>query len=143
MLSRTSHYALRALYHISRRDGSVPVLASEIASDMEIPQRYLSGILSTLVQRGILTSTRGKHGGFKLARQPKDILLHEILAPFETGGQRTGCPFGNAECGIRNPCPIHDRWSVVVQAYEKFVQTTTLAMLHIEEPSRKPTKRPI
>jgi Rrf2 family transcriptional regulator, iron-sulfur cluster assembly transcription factor len=130
MLSQTSTYALRALYCIARRGGDSLVMAGDIAEEMHIPSRYLSGILRTLVQLGVLRSTRGKNGGFQLARPADKIFLVEILGPFQGSGRQTNCPFGNAECGIRNPCPIHERWSEVVATYQHFTETTTLAMLH-------------
>lgn len=133
MLSQTSQYALRALYFIASRDEGSYVLAGDIADEMRIPQRYLSGILRKMVQLGILRSIRGKNGGFQLARPAGEILLSEILAPFQGSGRQTSCPFGNVECGKRNPCPVHTRWSEVVAVYQDFVESTTLAMLHPED----------
>lgn len=129
MLSHTSQYALRALYYIASHGAKSRVFASDIAREMDIPQRYLSAILSLLVQRDILQSTRGRKGGFQLARPAGDITLAEIVDPFQDLGTQTNCPFGNPDCGHCNPCPVHTRWTEVVSTYRKFVEATTLGML--------------
>ena len=68
MLSSTAEYALRAVLYVAQHAAGGPVRVSEIASALKLPQNYLSKILHELTKSGILVSTRGKHGGFQLAR---------------------------------------------------------------------------
>lgn len=101
---------------------------------MQIPQQFLQKILRILVRSGVLTSTRGIGGGFRLARPPADIVLREIVAPFEDNDALAICPFGNPDCGASAPCPVHDKWTAVHVAYRTFVETTTLEQLANEPP---------
>src|SRR5262245_2515009 len=114
MLSKTTEYALRAVTVIARADGEAPVLAKDIAGEVHIPEKYLSKVLRDLVRTGILSSTRGIGGGFKLRRDPAAIKLIEVIRPFEDVLAARRCPFGNARCSDDRPCAIHEQWKPVM-----------------------------
>lgn len=129
MLSRTSEYALRAVVFIFRHSDDQPVLAKVVAAQTQVPLKYLQKILRQLVHNGVLRSVRGLHGGYVLAKSPQQTHLWDVLAPFEPSLGGTACPFGNLQCGIANPCPVHDRWAPIVAAYRHFLESTTLSNL--------------
>jgi Rrf2 family protein len=126
MLSQTCEYALRAVTYIGRHTDAGPVLAKDIATEMEVPLRYLQKVLRDLVRIGVLDSTRGIGGGFRLSRPADKVRLTDVMAPFDDILARTSCPFGNPQCGKANPCPVHDRWADVAGAYLAFLQNTTV-----------------
>ena len=128
MLSQTCEYALRAAAYIAEHAENGPVLARNIAAETHVPLKYLQKMLSELVRTQVLTSTRGIGGGFRLVRPRGEVLLAEVLAPFDDTLNRITCPFGNEHCGDDSftPCPAHERWSKVVESYRVFLQTTTL-----------------
>lgn len=125
MLSLTSEYALRAMIHLAQRENEWPVTGKQIAREAGIPAKYLSKILGDLVRAGVLESTRGIGGGFRMSRPAKKLSLFEVLAPFESFQVRR-CPFGNKQCGDENPCLAHDRWKKVVEAELSFLQGTSV-----------------
>lgn len=129
MLSQTCGYALRAVTYIAQHGTEGPVLAKDIAEQSDVPLRYLQKVLRDLVRSGVLASARGIGGGFRLGRDAKDIRLADVLIPFDDILPRTACPFGNPECGVSDPCPIHDRWLGVVTVYKTFLETTTIGDL--------------
>ncbi len=142
MLSQTCEYALRAMAYIAEHGEEGPVLARDIAAKTSVPLKYLQKLLRDLVRAGILTSTRGIRGGFRLVHQPGKVSLAEVLAPFDDTLRQTTCPFGNPDCGIANPCPVHNRWVHVVEAYRGFLDTTTLQdLLGEAEKDKKPARR--
>jgi Rrf2 family protein len=84
-------------------------------------------ILGELVRAGILKSTRGKGGGFCLARPPEEIRLFEIVQHFEPAPSAPrACPFGNQACGDDSPCLAHNDWKKVTQAKQQFFEWKTL-----------------
>lgn len=129
MLTQTSRYALRAAYCIARLSDAGPIQAREIARETHIPANYLHKILRDLVRRGILHSSRGVGGGFRLNRTQNRITLHELVDPFEDTHERSRCPFGNRHCGTSNPCPVHEHWAEILSRYERFLRNTSLADL--------------
>jgi len=75
------------------------VAATELSRKLKIPYPFLRTILQTLNAKGILTSSKGKGGGFALARPPKKIYLTELIKILQG-------PVKLAECVFRaNVCP--------------------------------------
>lgn len=56
-----------------------PVLISTISREKNIPYKFLEGILCELRNEGVLTSIRGRNGGYRLAEMPKNITLARVL----------------------------------------------------------------
>ncbi|MEZ6082598.1 MAG: Rrf2 family transcriptional regulator [Phycisphaerae bacterium] len=102
----------------------------EIADETDIPAKYLSKILGDLVRHGVLSSSRGKTGGFAMRRKPDRTRLYDILLPFEQFQHRT-CPFENKRCSDAHPCLAHERWKKVVEAELNFLQKTTIAEIAV------------
>jgi Rrf2 family protein len=127
MLSGTAEYALRAVVYLARGDSQAPVQADELARAVDVPRNYLGKILHQLVRARILRSTRGKHGGFRLARSPRDVTLLEIASLFDRIEGRRRCLLGRAECSDLNPCPVHHRWRETSEQISRFFRETTLA----------------
>ena len=127
MLSGTAEYALRAVVYIARRGTEVPVQADDLAEAVDVPRNYLGKVLHQLVRAGILQSSRGKNGGFKLARDPKDLTLLEIASLFDRLEGRRHCLLGRPECSDTNPCPVHHRWRETSEQISRFFRETTLA----------------
>jgi Rrf2 family protein len=127
MISLTGEYALRAMIFLTKHADAWPISGSRIAEEAEIPRKYLSAILADLVRAGLLEGMRGKGGGFRMARPPKEVRLVEVLAPFEPIlANRRPCPFGNVTCHDQDPCAGHERWKRVREAYQQFLQDTSV-----------------
>lgn len=129
MLSKTSQYALRAVLHLARPPVARRVSATEIAEALGVPANYLSKILHSLGRAGILTSERGPHGGFALARRPEAIALADILAAFDELTPDQRCLLGRGRCLDTNPCPAHEEWKAVSERVYGFFDDTTVADL--------------
>lgn len=127
MLSKTAEYALRAVATIARVKEDRPVLAKEIAAAGQIPTKYLSKVMRDLVHAGVLTSTRGIGGGFRLRRKPESIKLADIVRPFDDIVASRRCPFGNTKCSDEHPCSMHEQWKPVSEAYRKLLEHTSVA----------------
>ena len=145
IVTLTSEYALRAMIYLANNEDRWPIPGNQIAKDVDIPRKYLSKILADLVRARVLEATRGKTGGFRMARGPKNISVGEVLAPFEPIlGNRRPCPFGNLECNDDDPCSGHSRWKIVREAYRKFTDDTSIHDVMIskaKKPKRQVKKR--
>ncbi len=138
MLSLTGEYALRAMVYLTAHAEDWPIPGRRVAEGAGIPRKYLSAILRDLVRAGILASSPGPGGGFRMARSPKDIRLFEVLAPFEPIlGNRRPCPFGKEECSDDDPCPGHDRWQRVKETYSQFLQETSVFDVSVKRRKRR------
>jgi Rrf2 family protein len=129
VFSKTAEYALRAVVTIARAEDGRPVLAKEIADKGKVPPKYLSKVLRDLVRAGILSSSRGIGGGFKLKKKSGALKLIEVVRPFDEVVTMRHCPFGKSRCSDENPCPLHYQWKPVVGGIEKFLEQTTVDQL--------------
>lgn len=82
MVSQTTEYALRAMAHLARVSGA-SCTSREIAEATGAPRSYLSKIMRSLVRASLVRSCRGKHGGFRLARDPVVISVLDIAAAID------------------------------------------------------------
>lgn len=78
-LSKKAKYALRALYYLGREYGNGPVLIATVAAREHIPRKFLELILLQLRDRGVVTSKKGKGGGYALAMPPEQITIGAII----------------------------------------------------------------
>ena len=127
MLSGTAEYALRAVVHIAQQPHGDPVRAVDLADAVDVPRNYLGKILHELARAGILTSTRGKNGGFRLAVPAEKLQLLQVVAPFDRVSESRRCILGRRECSDSDPCPAHGKWKAASEEISRFFQSTTIA----------------
>lgn len=79
MLSQRTRYTIRALLHLADRYGEGPVQLGEIAQAQNIPPKFLTVMLSTMIREGLVASRRGRDGGYWLAKPPGEISYGAIV----------------------------------------------------------------
>ena len=129
MLTQTAEYALRTVLYLAAKQEDALSSVGEIATALSVPQNYLSKTLHQLVRAGVLHSSRGKLGGFRLARGANDTTLGEVVAPFGGPTGERVCLLGRTACSDRDPCPAHARWKEVSGQVSAFFRETTVAQL--------------
>jgi Rrf2 family protein len=137
ILSQTAVYALRATLCLAV-DQNVRLRVDDIAERLDLPRNYLSKILNVLARASVLTSSRGRGGGFRLARPASEVMLREIVQRFEPTPAVGGCLLGRAVCSDLNPCVAHDRWRGVSEAVNDFFLQTSVADLAGDPLARRP-----
>jgi Rrf2 family protein len=127
-LPTTAEYALRAVSYIAEHEHAGPVPVSAIAASLGAPQNYLSKTLHQLGAQGVLQSTRGAQGGYRLAARAGDLRLAEIVGPFLAPTERR-CIMGRKLCRDDVPCGAHSRWKEVNDTARAFFAELTVADL--------------
>jgi len=133
MLSQTAEYALRTVLYLAAAPQDSLHRVSEIAEQLGVPRNYLSKTLHLLARAGVLTSTRGKHGGFRLTKPAAELSLAEVVAPFDGPTGARICLLGRAACSDSDPCPAHGRWKSVSNEVSTFFRETMVGDL-LESP---------
>ncbi|MBI4870103.1 MAG: Rrf2 family transcriptional regulator [Candidatus Riflebacteria bacterium] len=82
-ISQRSLYALKALIHLAEALDRGPVKIHEIAQEEAIPEKFLQGILVSLKNARVVSSQRGREGGYSLRRKPDEIHPGDILRLFD------------------------------------------------------------
>lgn len=83
LISSKGMYGLQAMYELSLRDNDKPTQVKDIAQKADIPQNYLEQLLVSLRKAELITSVRGAHGGYFLAKSPDEIFIKDILIALE------------------------------------------------------------
>jgi len=98
MISLKAQYGLKAIVSLAAHYGKGALQAKEIASSQNVPVRYLELLLSQLRRARLVDATRGKKGGYYLAKKPNTITVFDIVSAFEgnilyaTEGREDGGP---------------------------------------------------
>ena len=127
--SNACSYAIRAMSRLAmvRPDGYV--LLDELCEDSDLPRHFVAKIFQELVRKGLLTSAKGRGGGFALARSPKKICILAIVAAVDGVEQLDQCVVGMAKCDDQQPCPQHDEWKTIRTQLRQFLERTSLQQM--------------
>lgn len=82
-LSTRGEYGLLALVDLALFSNGLPVQAKQIAERQGIPKQYLDQLMMSLKRAGLVLSSRGRRGGYQLARPASTISLWEAIITFE------------------------------------------------------------
>lgn len=83
IISTKGAYGLTAMVILAKEDDHKLLQIKDIASKGDIPQNYLEQILVVLKKSGLVESIRGANGGYRLAKDTKNITVYEILNSLE------------------------------------------------------------
>jgi Rrf2 family protein len=109
-ISRKIDYGLRAMIYLASIPGETVVPFREIARQMDVPEDFLAKILKTLVDQGLVRSTRGPHGGYTLARASSDISFLDVIEAVEGPVAVNVCLDGDDACGHSTACTMVHVW---------------------------------
>lgn len=101
--------------------------SEELAAEQDIPSKFLEAILSELKRIGLVSSSRGPGGGYRLRIPPSQIAVADVLSAL-TGAEtaiRDECPEDLHYQGVAQP--LQDVWVAVRAALRSVLETTTLA----------------
>jgi Rrf2 family protein len=136
MFSQTVEYALRAVVHLAAEAPS-PQTTDQIATATHVPRAYLSKVLQELTRADIVHSQRGIGGGMRLAKDPANLTILEVVNAVEPLGRIRQCPLGLAAHGVRL-CPLHKRLDNALATVEAAFAQTTLAEILAEPSESRP-----
>lgn len=108
MLSQKTRYAIRALQHLADHYGEGPVPLTDIATNQNIPSKFLTVILSELAREGLVDTQRGRDGGYWLALAPVDISYGDIVRLTRGSLALVPCASRFAHESCKNCLPEHE-----------------------------------
>jgi len=126
LLSTKSRYGIRALVDLSVHFKGKPVLLKDIAYRENIPLRYLENIFSKLRSAGILSSYKGKGGGFCLAKPPHSINLMEVVEVLEDNHILSLCISSPGSCSRSDICSSREVWVSLNETFRNFLRSISI-----------------
>lgn len=106
LLDRTD-LAVRAIRSLADADRTPARL---LADTLGTSSGFLTQVLKPLVDSGVLSSSRGPRGGYRLETPPEDLTMLEVIEIVEGPTDDGRCVLEKAECPRRELCALHDAW---------------------------------
>ena len=126
LFSKKCELAIQAVLFLSIKKEKLIYNATTISKELKVQKEFVSKMLQTLTQSGIIGSKKGKNGGFYLARRPSQIKLIEIVEAIDGDKVFKTCVLGFPNCGDENPCPVHETWGKIRNETFKMLANETL-----------------
>lgn len=131
--STKGEYGVRLMVQLGRHYGTGPSSLAEIAAEDDLPRAYLEQLAFVLRDAGLVSSTRGAHGGYTLTRAPGEIPMSEILRALEGPLAPMICatdePDSGIACDRTASCTVNFLWVKVRDAIAGALDGMTLADL--------------
>jgi Rrf2 family protein len=149
-----AEYGVRLLIQLGQAGGDKPVSLKSVAEAENLPLAYLERIAALLKKAGLVTSTRGAHGGYVLAMDAGEITMDRVVLALEGAIAPMECFMEEGADG-RVQCSHHDAeaehcatkllWTRVQLGVIKSLQRTTLAELvaFASRPTGAPSALPL
>lgn len=130
MISTKGRYSLRVMIDLAEHQGEGYIPLKEIAQRQEISEKYLESILKVLVREHFLIGVRGKGGGYRLSRAPKQYTIGSIIRLTENSLFPVACLDPHAlTCPRAAQCRTLPIWKKLDQVVNDFFDSYTLADL--------------
>lgn len=135
--SAKTEYGVRLMIELGRHNGGDPLALKAIAEAEGLPLSYLEHVVADLKRADLVTSTRGAHGGYRLARSPAEIAMDEVVLALEGHVAPMDClvtlPTDRVACSHEGDagqaCSTRLLWMRVQGGVMKALHGTTLAEL--------------
>jgi Rrf2 family iron-sulfur cluster assembly transcriptional regulator len=130
-ITSKSRYALKIMMDLADAAEAADGLThrSEIAARQGIPLDYMDHVLSRLREAGLIASTRGRSGGYRLARSRDEISVLQIFMAVEDAFQPVQCLDHTGNCRAEGSCSTRGAWSAIAGAISASLAKIALADL--------------
>lgn len=127
MVSTKGRYALTVMVDLARNSGGGFVSLADIAERENLSMKYLESIISILNKGGMLQSLRGKNGGYRLARDPAEYSVNEILLLTEGTLAPVNCIMQDGvQCEKAATCSTLPLWAGLDKVIDSYLSRITL-----------------
>ena len=131
-VSSKAHYGLRMMTEFARAYGSGPTSLAEVSRIEHLPLSYLEQLAAQLRRGGLVDSTRGVHGGYRLTRQPDAISVLDVVQVVEGEVSPVECvahDYAPGACAREGDCASQPLWRRLKASIDAVLSQTTLAEL--------------
>jgi len=128
-LSTRARYGTRLMLELALNFKKGTVFLKDIAAREEISEKYLSHLVIPLRASGLISSSRGAHGGYRLAKSPSQITLKEIVQTLEGGISFVECVKNPSVCPRVSKCATRGIWEKLDKKISDALSSINLADL--------------
>ena len=125
-LSTRGRYGIHAMYDLAVHFGDGPQSIKCIAERQNVPEAYLEQLIAMLRRAKLVISNRGSQGGYRLARDPAQVTVGDVLRALEGGLNLVDCLEEDDACGKSCACPSRIVWMKIRDGLNQVVDGITL-----------------
>lgn len=125
-VSKKIDYALLAIYYMMSKCYDSTCSVKEIASEMNIPEKFLFHILKSLERAGIVAARKGSKGGYILLKSPEEITFKDLIEAVEGRIDLIECAGRDVLCS-REQCLFIPAWKAIRKEFLKILENMTIA----------------
>lgn len=129
-MSKGSEYAIAGLVYIAGKKSGGTTGIEEVSRGTGISRQYLAKIFRTLASRGIVSSVRGRDGGFSLSREPDDITLLQVVEAID-GPVEARCIRKADECPESGNCQLFGVLKSCAASVSGVLRAHTIGMVRL------------
>ncbi|MDQ5881450.1 MAG: Rrf2 family transcriptional regulator, nitric oxide-sensitive transcriptional repressor [Pseudomonadota bacterium] len=127
-ITQHTDYALRALIYLGTNADRL-VTIQEISERFDVSRNHLMKVVNALIRAGFVEGVRGKGGGLRLARVPREIVVGAVVREMEPGMDLVECFGSGCQCILDPSCKLKVILSNALAAFLKVLDDMSLADL--------------
>ncbi len=124
-LTTRGRYAVTAMLDLALYENQGPISLADISGRQEISLSYLEQLFSRLRRSGLVESTRGPGGGYRIAQPLAEVSVANIVRAVNESVDTTQCG-GQKNCHNHGRCLTHDLWEGLSEQIENFLSGVSL-----------------
>lgn len=124
-LTTRGRYAVTAMLDLALHEGGGPVALGDVSKRQDISLSYLEQLFAKLRRGGLVISTRGPGGGYRLSRPAADVTISQVIDAVDENVEYTRCG-GRRNCQREERCLTHDLWESLSEHVRGFLDGVTL-----------------
>ncbi|MDI9596222.1 MAG: RrF2 family transcriptional regulator [Atribacterota bacterium] len=125
-LSTRSRYGTRLMLELAFNYNKGNTSLKDIAKKEGISEKYLGQLVIPLKSRGLIISSRGANGGYRLAKNPSLITIKEIVQALEGSVNLVECVNNPSVCKRTSNCPVRNVWEMIDEQISKTLSSISL-----------------
>jgi Rrf2 family iron-sulfur cluster assembly transcriptional regulator len=128
-LTRAADYAVRVMIFLATQPEDKRSLLPDLALATEAPESFLSKVLQSLAHAGLISSRRGKLGGFAIRPVGRKATMREVIEAIDGPICLNVCLNSGKDCDRKATCPAHPVWARAQRAMLDILMSVTVSAM--------------
>lgn len=141
-LTTKGRYAVTAMLDLSLNFELGSITLADISDRQGISLSYLEQLFARLRKQGLVSSSRGPGGGYRLSRESNEITVMDVISAVDEKVDSTQCD-GKGNCHGEEQCLSHELWQSLSDQIRSYLAGITLAQVVQQHESHKSTEKVI
>jgi len=142
-LTRAADYAVRVMVHLATLPEEKRAFLPDLARLTGTPESFLSKVLQGLTRAQLISSRRGKAGGFGILPIGREATMRQVIEAIDGPICLNVCLNGGKDCARKSWCPAHPVWARAQRAMLDVLMSVTVAAMAAKSSSRLDSATPI